>query len=631
MKKILFASSEAVPFIKTGGLADVAGSLPKYFSKKDYDVRVVIPRYLCMKESFAEKLEPVAECQVQLNWRTQYAGIYETKEDGITFYFIDNEYYFAGPAPYGQIYQDAEKFGYFSKAVLTILPVIDFCPDVIHCHDWQTGLIPVFLEAWFRGDPFYRHIRTVFTIHNLKFQGRWYIDAVRDVTGLPESYFTIDTLESYGQANLLKGGVVFSDYITTVSESYAKEIQTTEGGEGLDGLLRARSYRLAGIINGLDYKTWDPAADTGIARKSGGDIAAYKRANKADLQVSFRLTEREDAFLIGMVSRLTDQKGFDLVDYILDEILSDERIQIIALGTGEERYENMFRYYEEKYPGRVSANIYYSEDAARKIYASCDAFLMPSLFEPCGLSQLISLRYGTVPLVRETGGLKDTVEPYNEFEHTGTGFSFHNYNAHEMLYMIRYARKIYELYPEEWQGIIRRGMAMDFSWEKSSGQYAEIYDALIAEEERRKDEEEKRREEQERLEQKRKEEELLMRMRLEKQLEREEEERKRKEEETARKKAAAAAKRKATLAAKKKAAEEAARKEKAEAEKAAKLSSGEKKDGAEKDEKAAAVKTVKTAKTKPEKKKASPETAVSDKGGTKKTTGKSASGRQKKK
>lgn len=619
MKKILFASSEAVPFIKTGGLADVAGSLPRYFSKKEYDVRVVIPKYLCMKETFAEKLELVAECQVQLNWRTQYAGIYKTEEDGITFYLIDNEYYFAGPAPYGQIYQDAEKFAYFSKAVLTMLPVIDFCPDVIHCHDWQTGVIPAFLEAQFRGDAFYRHIRTVFTIHNLKFQGRWYIDAIRDVTGLPESYFTIDTLESYGQANLLKGGLVFSDYITTVSESYAKEIQTSEGGEGLDGLLRARSYRLAGIVNGLDYKMWDPAADTQIACRFDGDIVSYKKENKADLQASFGLTEREDAFVIGMVSRLTDQKGFDLVDYILDEILYDERLQLIVLGTGEERYENMFRYYEEKYPGRVSANIYYSEETARKIYASCDVFLMPSLFEPCGLSQLISLRYGTVPLVRETGGLKDTVESYNEFEHTGTGFSFHNYNAHEMLYMIRYAHKIYELYPEEWLDIIRRGMDMDYSWEKSSGQYAEIYDALIEEEEKRKDEEEKRREEQERLEQKRKEEELLMRMRLEKQLEREEEERKRKEEETAKKKAAAAAKRKATIAAKKKAAEEAARKEKAEAEKA------------EKDEKAAAVKTEKTEKTKPQNKKASPEKAVPDKEEKKKTTGKPASGRQKKK
>lgn len=518
MKNILFASSEVVPFIKTGGLADVAGSLPKYFSKSEYDVRVVLPKYMCMKPAFSERLELAAECQVYLNWRTQYAGIYKLAEDGVTFYFIDNEYYFAGPAPYGEIYQDAEKFGYFSKAVLTILPVIDFQPDVIHCHDWQTGLIPVFLEAQFRNDDFYRHIRTVYTIHNLKFQGRWYIDAIRDVTGLPADYFTMDKLESYGNANLLKGGIVFSDFVTTVSDTYAREIQTTEGGEGLDGLLRSRSFRLSGIVNGLDYEVLNPATDEQIARKFDGDILSYKKANKADLQKSMGLQEREDAFLIGMVSRLTDQKGFDLVDYILDEILGDERIQIVVLGTGEQRYEDMFRFFAGKYQGRVSANIYYSEEIAQKIYASCDAFLMPSLFEPCGLSQLMSLRYGTVPLVRETGGLKDTVEPYNEFEHTGTGFSFHNYNAHEMLYMIRYACKIYYQYPEEWLDIIRRGMAMDFSWKASAEKYARLYNILIADEEKKKEEERRRREEYELQKQKKKEEEFLLRMRLEAEL-----------------------------------------------------------------------------------------------------------------
>lgn len=518
MKNILFASSEVVPFIKTGGLADVTGSLPKYFDKSEYDVRVVLPKYLCMKPEFCERMELIAECQVQLNWRTQYAGVYQLKEDGVTFYFIDNEYYFAGPAPYGQIYQDAEKFGYFCKAVLTILPIIDFCPDIIHCHDWQTGLIPVFLEAQYRSDDFYRHIRTVYTIHNLKFQGRWYIDAIRDVTGLPADYFTMDRLESYGNANLLKGGIVFSDWVTTVSDTYAKEIQSTEGGEGLDGLLRSKSYRLSGIVNGLDYEILDPATDDNIAYKFNGDVLSYKKANKNDLQKALGLQEREDAFLIGMVSRLTDQKGFDLVDYMMDEILGDDRIQIVVLGTGEQRYEDMFRFFAGKYPGRVSANIYYSEEIAQKIYASCDAFLMPSLFEPCGLSQLMSLRYGTVPLVRETGGLKDTVEPYNEFEHTGTGFSFHNYNAHEMLYMIRYACKIYTQYPEEWQDIIKRGMALDFSWQASSEKYARLYDGLIEDEEKKKEEERRRQEEYELRQQKAKEEELLLRMRLEAQL-----------------------------------------------------------------------------------------------------------------
>ncbi len=518
MKKVLFASSEVVPFIKTGGLADVAGSLPKYFPKSEYDVRVVLPKYLCMKESFCEKLTAVAECEVRLNWRTQHAGIYQTVEDGVIFYFIDNEYYFAEPKPYGEIYQDAEKFAFFSKAVLTILPMIDFQPDIIHCHDWQTGLVPVFLEGQFRQEAFYRHIRTIFTIHNLKFQGRWYIDAIRDVTGLPPEYFTMETLESYGQANLLKGGLVYADYITTVSETYAKEIQSPDGGEGLDGLLRAKGSRLTGILNGLDYKDQNPATDERIKQKFEGDIVSYKRVNKADLQHSLGLEERENAFLIGMVSRLTDQKGFDLVNYILDEIMGEERIQIVVLGTGEYRYESMFQYYEGKCHGRISANIYYSEELAQKIYASCDAFLMPSLFEPCGLSQLMSMRYGTVPLVRETGGLKDTVEPYNEFEHTGTGFSFHNYNAHEMLYMIRYACKVFSQTPEEWLDIICRDMEQDFSWEVSCERYSLLYDALIAEEEKRTLEEERIRQEQELKEQQRREEEMMLRIRLEKEM-----------------------------------------------------------------------------------------------------------------
>lgn len=515
MKKILFASSEAVPFIKTGGLADVVGSLPKYFPKNEYDVRVVIPKYMCMDRKYTEEMKLVTECQVQLNWRTQYAGVYERKEDGVTFYFIDNEYYFAGPAPYGQIYQDAEKFAYFSKAVLTILPEIGFQPDIIHCHDWQTGLIPVFLEAQFRQNEFYRYMRTVYTIHNMKFQGRWYVDAIRDVTGLDSSYFTIDKLESYGNANLLKGGIVYADHITTVSETYAKEIQSTEGGEGLDGLMRAKSFALSGIVNGLDYNVFDPKKDPAIAKKLTGDAPSYKKANKQALQKETGLEEDTDKFLLGMVSRLTDQKGFDLVDYMMDEILGDERIQIVVLGTGEQRYEDMFRYFAQKYPGRVSANICYSEEFAHRIYAGCDAFLMPSLFEPCGLSQLMSMRYGTVPMVRETGGLKDTVEAYNEFEHTGTGFSFHNYNAHEMLYMIRYACKIYFGYPEEWEGIIHRGMAMDYSWAASASKYAEIYEGLYARSEKDRVQELEWKKELEEREQKRLEAELRVKLMLE--------------------------------------------------------------------------------------------------------------------
>jgi len=481
MKNILFAASEVVPFIKTGGLADVAGSLPKYFQADEYDVRIILPKYACMNSAYATDLERVLECQVDLNWRSQYAGVMMTKINGITCYLIDNEYYFAGPAPYDNIYLDAEKFAFFSKAVLTVLPLLDFCPDVIHCHDWQTGLIPVFLKAQFAADPFYRYIRTVHTIHNLKFQGRWYIDAVKDITGLPDEYFSFDKLESYGKANLLKGGLVYADAITTVSQSYAEEIQSSDGGEGLDGLIRAKNNCLTGICNGIDYHEFDPSNDSLIYAPFTGDVKAFKAENKRRLQEEHDLIPDDNAFLIGMVTRLTDQKGLDLLEYIKEEIISIPGVQMIILGTGESRYEDMLRDFANRHRGSVSVFIHYSEMIAHRIYAGCDAFLMPSLFEPCGLSQLMALRYGTVPCVRETGGLKDTVEPYNEFEHTGTGFSFHNYNAHEMLYMIRYANKIFRDAPEEWEEIIRRGMACDFSWNHSAKEYEKLYTHLIDE------------------------------------------------------------------------------------------------------------------------------------------------------
>lgn len=495
MKKILFAASEVVPFIKTGGLADVAGSLPKYFDAEEYDVRIILPKYACMNSAYANDLERILECQVDLNWRSQYAGVMTTKINGITCYLIDNEYYFAGPAPYDNIYLDAEKFAFFSKAVLTVLPMLDFCPDLIHTHDWQTGLIPVFLHAQFRQDPFYRYIRTVHTIHNMKFQGRWYIDAVKDITGLPDEYFSYDKLESYGKANLLKGGLVFADAITTVSQTYAEEIQSTGGGEGLDGLMRARDDVLYGICNGIDYHEFDPANDSLIYARYDGDIKAFKAVNKRRLQEEHDLIVDENAFLIGMVSRLTDQKGFDLLEYIKEEIMEIPGVQMIVLGTGESGYEAMLKDMAERYKGRVSTFITYSEMIAHRIYAGCDAFLMPSLFEPCGLSQMMSLRYGTVPCVRETGGLKDTVEAYNEFEHTGTGFSFHNYNAHEMLYMIRYANKIFRDAPDEWEEIIRRGMACDYSWNHSAGEYSILYTRLIDEAAAWKEAEAKRAEE----------------------------------------------------------------------------------------------------------------------------------------
>ncbi len=479
MKKILFASSEAAPFIKTGGLADVVGSLPKYFDRKKYDVRVILPKYACMEERFLGKLQAVTEFYVQLGWRKQYAGILKANANGIQYYFVDNEFYFAGDHPYGEIYQDVEKFAFFSRAVLDAVEHIDFCPDVIHCNDWQTGLIPVFLEHFYRSRERYQKIRTVFSIHNIRFQGRWKIPEVKDVTSLPNTVFTPEGIESYGESNYLKGGIVYADAVTTVSKSYAMEIMTPEGGEGLDGVLRRFGFKLFGIVNGLDYDVYNPAKDSYIfVPYHAADAVVKKAQNKEKLQKFLGLPKSADTFLIGMVSRMSDQKGFDLIDAVLDRFLAAENVQLAVLGTGEERYQNMFRYYADKYPDKLSANIYYSEQTAHRIYAGADAFLMPSLFEPCGLSQLISLRYGTVPIVRETGGLKDTVEPYNKFTQEGTGFSFANYNAEEMFDTIRSAMQLYYTQKSNWQDLMRRGMDQDFSWRSSVEEYERLYESV---------------------------------------------------------------------------------------------------------------------------------------------------------
>ena len=468
MKKIMFVASEAVPFIKTGGLADVVGALPKCFDKEYFDVRVIIPKYQCMKEEFKNQLQYVAHVYMDIGYRNEYVGILELEYEGIHFYFIDNEYYFSGYRPYGDIRFDLEKFAFFSKAALSILPVIDFKPDIIHCHDWQTGLIPVYLKDQFQLGDFYREIKSVITIHNLRFQGTWDVKTVREITGLPDYFFTPDKLEAYKDANYLKGG-----------NTYAEEIKTEFYGEKLDGLLRARANSLRGIVNGIDYDEYNPATDPYITKTyDAKTFRKEKIKNKTALQRDLGLETDPKKMMIGVVSRLTDQKGFDLVSYIMDELCQDQ-VQIVILGTGEEHYENMFRHFAWKYNGKVSANIYYDEAMSHRIYASADAFLMPSLFEPCGLSQLMSLRYGTLPIVRETGGLKDTVEPYNEFENSGTGFSFKNFNAHEMLSPIRYAEKVYYDKKREWNKMVDRAMARDYSWNSSAKQYEEMYNWLI--------------------------------------------------------------------------------------------------------------------------------------------------------
>ena len=480
MKKILFAASEGVPFIKTGGLADVVGSLPKCIDREYFDVRVIIPKYACMKQEMKDKIRYVNHFYMDFNWKRVYVGILEAELDGVHYYFIDNEYYFSGT----KVYSDSpiweiERYAYFSKAALSALPVIGFQPDVIHCHDWQTGLIPVYMKERFHEGDFFRGMKSVITIHNLKFQGKWDTRTVQSITGLPEYYFTPDKLEAYKDANLLKGGIVYADAVTTVSSTYAEEIKTPFYGEGLDGLLRARSGDLRGIVNGIDYTDFNPEADPHIVKQYDAvNFRKEKVKNKRALQQELGLRQDDRKMMIGLVSRLTDQKGLDLVAYVMDELCQDD-IQLVVLGTGEERYENMFRHFDWKYGDKVSANIYYSDPLSHKIYASCDAFLMPSLFEPCGLSQLMALRYGTIPIVRETGGLKDTVQAYNEYESTGTGFSFTNYNAHEMLNTIRYAEHIYYDKKREWNKMVDRAMAEDFSWEVSAKKYQEMYDWLI--------------------------------------------------------------------------------------------------------------------------------------------------------
>ena len=479
MKNILFVASECLPFVKTGGLADVVGSLPKTLDKEYYDCRVILPLYSFMPQKWKDMLTYHSHFYMDFNWNSYYVGIMECEYEGVHYYFIDNQDYFTCDRPYDGMPYDIGRFAFFDKAALSILPSIGYRPDLIHCHDWQTGLIPVYLNSSFQENEFYRGIKTVMTIHNLKFQGIWDVRTMKDIVGLPDYYFTPDKLEYNRDGNMLKGGMVYADAITTVSNTYAEEIKMPYYGEGLDGLMRARSNSLRGIVNGLDYEEWNPAIDKNIyANYDVKSVIEGKAKNKEALQKELGLTVDPDVMLIGIVSRLTDQKGFDLIAYVMDEMCQDA-VQFVILGTGEERYENMFRHFAWKYNGKVSAQIYYNEALAHKIYAASDAFLMPSQFEPCGLSQLMSLRYGCVPIVRETGGLKDTVEPYNEYEGTGTGFSFTNYNAHEMMNTVRYAEKIFYDTKPAWNDIVTRGMEKDFSWKNSALQYQEMYDWLI--------------------------------------------------------------------------------------------------------------------------------------------------------
>lgn len=482
MKRILFAASECVPFVKTGGLADVVGSLPQAMDKKEYEIRVILPCYNAIPESYRNQMKTIYYFQMD---NRIYVGIKELVYQGITYYFVDNQQYFNGNVPYYDMFQDLERFAYFSKAVLSALPLIGFRPDIIHCHDWQASLIPVYLNTVFQGDPFFRGIRTIMTIHNIRFQGTWNVGHIKWVSGLPSECFRPGLLvspyqdrsypESEWTASMLRGGIVYSDYITTVSNSYAQEIQTPQFGDGLDDILAWRKDRLWGIINGIDCGAYDPSTDKAIAVNFNKvNFKARKKENKLALQKQLGLKEDPDVFMLSLVSRLTDQKGLDLIDQIMDSI-GNKNIQFVILGTGDRRYEDMLRYYANRYKGKVSANIMYSDKLAHMIYASSDALLMPSAFEPCGLAQLIAFRYGTVPIVHEIGGLKDTVKPYNQFEQTGTGFSFRGYSSGELLDRINHAEWVYYQRPKYWKGIQQRGMKEDWSWKNSARIYDDLY------------------------------------------------------------------------------------------------------------------------------------------------------------
>ncbi|SIS60504.1 glycogen synthase GlgA [Salimicrobium flavidum] len=470
--KILMTGSECTPFIKTGGLADVLGSLPQALQEQGEDVRIVLPKYEEISDEWKTEMNHLMELNVTLGWRNQYAGIETIEHNGVTVYFIDNEYYFKRSNLYG--YEDeAERFVFFNRAVMEMIKELDWTPDLIHCHDWQTGLIPVFLHTHYKEHPVFQDMKTVFTIHNLKYQGIFSSEVLYDLMELDERMMSPEGLEFYGDINFMKGALNFANYITTVSETYAKEIQTPYYGENLDGVLRSKSGRLSGIVNGINIKDYDPMNDEALAFPYRSSLTK-KCHNKLWLQKELGLPVRSDVPMIGIVSRLVEQKGFDLIARVIDELLDTEDIQLVVLGTGDSDYEHMFGWAQSKYPSKMSANIFFSESFSRQVYAASDLFLMPSRFEPCGIGQLIALRYLSVPIVRETGGLADTVQPYNEQTGQGNGFSFANYNAHDMLFTIRRSLELYQD-KELWKPLIKNITKSLFPWKYSARQYLEVY------------------------------------------------------------------------------------------------------------------------------------------------------------
>lgn len=479
-RSVAFIGSECYPFVKTGGLGDVMSALPKSLAKLNCDVKVIIPRYKCIPQKFQEKMEYKGSFSMDLcaDGKQYYVGIMEYQEDGVVYDFIDNDEFFSWGNPYTNLIDDIPKFCYFGKAALAALNYLDWTPDVVHCHDWQAALVPLYLRTCFK-DSNVGRASCVLTIHNLRFQGIYDRKTIQYWSGLPDYVFNKDCLtQNWLDANMLKGGITYSNVVTTVSNTYAGEIQTEEYGEGLEEHLRYHHNKLVGIVNGIDTDIWNPATDKLLAAPyNSQNVIENKKANKKALQESLGLQVDDHKIVIGLISRLTNQKGLDLVNNVIPHIM-DEHTQVVVLGTGDAEYENAFRYYENAYKGNFCAYIAYNENVAHNIYAGCDALLVPSRFEPCGLTQLISMRYGSVPIVRETGGLKDTVQPYNLFDNTGNGFTFDRYESGLLYDAINRAKTLYFENRTYWDDMVVRNMNKDVSWEQSAKHYKDMYVGL---------------------------------------------------------------------------------------------------------------------------------------------------------
>ncbi len=475
---VLYVASEAVPFAKTGGLADVAGSLPQALKFEDVDIRVILPKFGKIPDEFKNNMEHVYDGELNVAWRSKFVGVDKYEHNGVTYYFVDNQEYFDREGFYGYD-DDAERFSFFCRAVLNLLPALDFWPDIIHTNDWHAGLVNVFLKLEHQDDERYQKIRTLYTIHNLRYQGIFPKNVMSDVLGLDWKYFNNGDLEFYDAVNFMKGGLIYADFISTVSKTYAQEIQYEYFGENLDGLLRSRKDDLYGIVNGIDYDIYNPMTDKNIFETYDVDSYDRKMDNKVQLQKLLGLPTGRRIPMVSLVSRLVSAKGMDLIVRMMDEILQHENIQFVLLGTGDKIFEDWFKGLAWRFPTKVSVNIRFSNELAQRIYAASDIFLMPSNYEPCGIGQLIALRYGTIPVVRETGGLKDTVKQFNKYTESGNGFVFGSYNAHEMMYALKRALSAYDNY-EIWQEIVKNAMNSDYSWSESAKEYRKLYDKLLA-------------------------------------------------------------------------------------------------------------------------------------------------------